>query len=298
MRWITLVARWRNSWCETSKPQRLTGKAANGAKAVRVPRKCPIRQMSMHRCTVGNGPYRGSKVNVPGFMIVSAVVLCIAACSSTKTGKYQDENHLLSPRVVRIGDPVPKGGGVRKLGDPYLANGRWYTPVNDPAYDKVGQASWYGDFFHGRRTANGEVYDMNALTAAHPTFAMPTFARVTNLSNNRSVVVRINDRGPYASDRIIDLSRRAAELLGFHRHGRATVRVQYYGTAPMNGDDSLERAVLAKQPWAARITENQVPQASSLLASAATRGSSAPRGAWTTAVEQDARSPRSSFGGK
>ncbi len=100
---------------------------------------------------------------------------------------------------------------------PYLAGGKWYTPVNDQTYDETGIASWYGDFFHGRRTANGEIYDMNALTAAHPTLPMPTYATVTNLANNRTVVVRINDRGPYHDGRIIDLSHKAAELLGFYR---------------------------------------------------------------------------------
>ena len=85
-----------------------------------------------------------------------------------------------------MGDPVPKGGGVFKLGDPYLAGGKWYVPVNDRAYDRIGLASWYGDFFHGRRTANGEIYDMNALTGAHPTLPLPTYAAVTNLANNRT----------------------------------------------------------------------------------------------------------------
>jgi rare lipoprotein A len=222
-------------------------------------------------------------------MIAAAVAMCLAACSASRLHP-SDEAGKLSPRVIRAGDPVPKGGGVRKLGDPYLANGKWYTPVHDEAYDKVGQASWYGDLFHGRKTANGEVYDMNALTAAHPTFAMPTYAKVTNLANNRSIVVRVNDRGPYASDRIIDLSRRAAELLGFYNHGKATVRVQYYGPAPLNGDDSLERTVLARQPWAARVQTSQAtrrqPTASDLLAAASDRPT--PSSGWTTRTETQA----------
>ena len=123
-----------------------------------------------------------------------------------------DETQALSPRVIKVGDPVPKGGGEYKLGSAYLAGGKWYVPVNDQSYDETGIASWYGDFFHGRRTANGEIYDMNALTAAHPTLPMPTYATVTNLANDRTIVVRINDRGPYHDGRIIDLSHKAAEL--------------------------------------------------------------------------------------
>jgi rare lipoprotein A len=187
-------------------------------------------------------------------MIVTALVASLCACSVPKGSRsHVDETQTLSPRVIRVGDPVPKGGGVFKLGDPYLAGGKWYYPVNDRSYDQVGMASWYGDFFHGRKTANGEVYDMNALSAAHPTLPMPTYATVTNLANNRTVVVRINDRGPYHGDRIIDLSHKAAELLGFYGHGTAPVRVRYHSPAPLNGDDSFERSVVARQPWATHV---------------------------------------------
>ena len=185
-------------------------------------------------------------------MIVTALAVSLCACSVAKGPR--DETRQLSPRVIKVGDPVPKGGGVFKIGDPYYANGKWYVPVNDPGYDRVGRASWYGDFFHGRLTANGEVYDMNALTGAHPTLPLPTYVQVTNLSNNRSIVVRINDRGPYHDNRIIDLSHKAAELLGFYGHGTATVRVRYLGPAPINGDDRFERSVASRQPWATRVT--------------------------------------------
>jgi rare lipoprotein A len=208
-------------------------------------------------------------------MIVSALVASLCACSVPKASRSPlDETQTLSPRVIRVGDPVPKGGGVFKLGEPYLAGGKWYTPVNDTSYDQVGLASWYGDFFHGRKTANGEVYDMNALTAAHPTLPLPTYATVTNLNNNRTVVVRINDRGPYHDGRIIDLSHKAAELLGFYGRGTASVRVQYFAPAPLSGDDSLERSVLARQPWAPRVvnsayTRPSVPAQANLYAAAA-----------------------------
>jgi rare lipoprotein A len=193
-------------------------------------------------------------------MIVTALAVSLGACSVSKSNRsLDDESQHLSPRVIRVGDPVPKGGGVYKVGDPYLANGKWYVPINDPGYDRVGKASWYGDFFHGRQTANGEIYDMNALTAAHPTMPMPAYAAVTNLLNNRTVVVRVNDRGPYHDDRIIDLSHKAAQVLGFFGRGTAPVRVRYLGPAPLNGDDSYERSVLARQPWSPRVISNASP---------------------------------------
>ncbi|MGI9367171.1 MAG: septal ring lytic transglycosylase RlpA family protein, partial [Rhizobiaceae bacterium] len=114
---------------------------------------------------------------------------------------------------------------------------KWYTPREDFAYDKTGQASWYGPNFHGRLTANGEIYDQYALTAAHPTFPLPSYARVTNLANGRSIVVRVNDRGPYHEGRIIDLSAKASEMLDYQRKGVARVRVQYIKQAPLHGRD-------------------------------------------------------------
>ncbi len=128
---------------------------------------------------------------------------------------------------------VPQGGGFYKVGTPYQIDGRWYYPREDWNYDQIGMASWYGETFQGRPTANGEVFDMHALTAAHPTLPMPTRALVTNLENGRSVEVRINDRGPFKRDRIIDLSMRAAQELGFFLQGTARVRVQMLGRAPL-----------------------------------------------------------------
>jgi len=115
---------------------------------------------------------------------------------------------------------------VQKVGKPYQIKGIWYYPKVDPGYSKTGIASWYGDPFHGRKTANGEVYDMNLMTAAHKTLPMPTDVRVTNLENGRSIVVTVNDRGPFVHGRIIDLSRRAAQLLGVVKKGTAKVRVE------------------------------------------------------------------------
>jgi rare lipoprotein A len=121
--------------------------------------------------------------------------------------------------------------GIYKIGEPYQINGVWYRPAEDYNYDETGIASYYGGEqtgvnFHGRLTANGEIYDMNSLTAAHRTLPMPCLVRVTNLENGRAIVVRVNDRGPYARGRIIDMSRRAAQLLGYEGVGTARVRVQ------------------------------------------------------------------------
>ncbi len=118
-----------------------------------------------------------------------------------------------------------------KVGKPYQIAGVWYYPKENFSYDETGLASWYGDKFHGRNTANGEVYDQTQLTAAHKTLPMPVMARVTNLENGKQIVVRINDRGPFVRGRIIDLSSRAAELLDFRNDGVAKVRVEYIGKA-------------------------------------------------------------------
>lgn len=149
------------------------------------------------------------------------------------------------PRASRV---LP-GRGVYKIGKPYTVRGRTYVPAENPAYDEVGTASWYGGDFHGGKTANGEIFDMHALTAAHKTLPLPSFAHVRNEANGRTILVRINNRGPFAGDRIIDVSHAAARLLGFDGRGLAKVRVTYVGRAPLDGGDQAERAFLAQQPW-------------------------------------------------
>jgi rare lipoprotein A len=119
-----------------------------------------------------------------------------------------------------------------RVGPPYEANGRWYVPTPEPGYQQTGTASWYGADFHGRRTASGEAFDQTALTAAHPTLPIPSLVQVTNLENGREVIVRVNDRGPFTGERLIDLSRGAANVLGFEQAGRARVHVRYLGPAP------------------------------------------------------------------
>lgn len=154
-----------------------------------------------------------------------------------------------SPRLFAAGQSIPKGGGTYKVGAPYRISGRWYVPKEEPGYDRTGTASWYGDDFHGRKTANGEIYDMGALSAAHPTLPMPSYVWVTNEANGRTLLVRVNDRGPYAHDRLIDLSRAVARALAFEGRGLARVRVRYAGPAPLNGDDRREQVHLRSQRW-------------------------------------------------
>ncbi len=151
-----------------------------------------------------------------------------------------------SPRLTTSRN-VRKGGGRRQVGKPYKIKGKWYTPKEEPGYDRKGQASWYGPNFHGRLTANGEIYDQFALSGAHPTFPLPSYARVTNRENGKSVVVRVNDRGPYHEGRVIDLSAKAAELLNYQHAGVAQVRVQYIGPAPLDGLDN-DYLVASYQP--------------------------------------------------
>lgn len=175
----------------------------------------------------------------------AAVVACllVASCaSSNKFASRVDPKYGVStsPRVVEFGEPVPKGGGTYRVGKPYTVGGRVYVPEEDVNYRQEGLASWYGDDFHGRLTANGEVFDMGALTAAHPTLPMPCYARVTNLSNGKSLIVRVNDRGPYHGNRLIDVSNKAAELLEFKANGVAQVRVEYVGRAPLEGSDDTQ----------------------------------------------------------
>src|SRR6187549_1015046 len=136
----------------------------------------------------------------------------------TRSKEYFSESQYgvkASPRVSNLRTRLPRGGGRDQLGRPYKVAGKWYYPKEDRNYRKVGAASWYGDAFHGRLTANGEVYDMTHLTAAHPTMPLPSYARVTNTTTGSSVIVRVNDRGPYHEGRIIDVSERAAEMLDY-----------------------------------------------------------------------------------
>lgn len=175
--------------------------------------------------------------------VAGALCLVVANCSSSnKLSSRVDPKYGVSssPRVVDFGDPVPRGGGTYRVGKPYVVAGRTYVPEENPNYRAEGLASWYGDAFHGRLTANGEVFDMTSLTAAHPTLPLPSYARVTNMANGKSVIVRVNDRGPYHGNRLIDVSNTAAKLLEFRENGIGRVRVEYVGRAPLEGSDDRQ----------------------------------------------------------
>ncbi len=173
-------------------------------------------------------------------LAASAILLAAAGCATT-------------PRDTSSRSP----SAHFKVGKPYKINGRWYRPAVDPSYDKKGVASWYGDDFHGRPTANGEIFDMRRMTAAHTTLPLPSLVEVTNLENGRQTVVRVNDRGPFAHNRIIDLSRAAARALGFEKQGLAKVRVRYVAPAPLPGEKTepiYAGATPAVQPVAVAVS--------------------------------------------
>jgi len=193
----------------------------------------------------------------------AALCLLLAHCAG---GSAVDARYGVSPsaRLVDSGEPAPKGGGVYRVGSPYMVAGRVYFPAENPHYRADGVASWYGSDFHGRATANGEIFDADGISAAHPTLPLPSYVRVTNLSNGRSLIVRVNDRGPYAANRIIDVSRKAAHLLGFTVRGTAWVRVEYVGRAPMEGSDdrvleaTLRQNAPAPAPWDTRLAATSI----------------------------------------
>lgn len=190
--------------------------------------------------------------------VLAAALATLAGCTGSglldsKSAKSLESEHVsnktkfsvneyqvaASPRITAAKRPR-KGGGRYQVGKPYKIRGKWYHPKEDPGLKQTGLASWYGPNFHGRLTANGEIYDQYSLSAAHPTMPLPSYAKVTNLANGREVMVRVNDRGPYAHGRVIDLSAKAAELLDFKTQGVAKVKVEYAGRARMDGlDESM-----------------------------------------------------------
>ncbi|QYF88280.1 septal ring lytic transglycosylase RlpA family protein [Brevundimonas sp. PAMC22021] len=173
-------------------------------------------------------------------LLILGLFSLLAACASVggeRGGSAPAVIAATAPPVVD--DPAPIVTGTMR---PYQIKGRWYRPEEQPGYDEVGLASWYGDQFNGRPTATGERFDMHALTAAHKTLPLPGLVEVTNLTNGRRVVLRVNDRGPFVDSRIIDLSRGAAEQLDLIGKGVGEVRVRYLGRAPRLGGGPLLQA--------------------------------------------------------
>ncbi|MFE1602295.1 septal ring lytic transglycosylase RlpA family protein [Methylobacterium sp. ID0610] len=190
----------------------------------------------------------GTGAGVLRLAAVAGVALLTANCagkppptaSAARSGRQVDPKYGVapSPRLYGENDPIPKGGGRAMVGKPYMVAGHTYVPRENPkGYVREGLASWYGTAFHGRMTANGEVFDRFSVAAAHPTLPLPSYARVTNLANGHSMVVRVNDRGPYHEGRLMDVSERVAEALEFHRRGTTKVRVEYIGKAAVAGSD-------------------------------------------------------------
>jgi rare lipoprotein A len=240
--------------------------------------------------------------------IVCASAIALSACTSSSGPKVtmvqkarskeyfseRDYGVKASPRVVNVAmasipglkmKRLPRGGGRDQIGKPYKVKGKWYYPKEDPNYRVAGTASWYGDAFHGRLTANGEIYDMNHLSAAHPTMPLPSYARVTNKLNGNSVIVRVNDRGPYASNRVIDLSKRAAQLLDYTSSGTAQVVVEYVGRAPVDGVDD-EYLMASFRPGGAGNPDEIRPGVMVAMANASSDGDVLPAATMALAGEE------------
>lgn len=204
------------------------------------------------------------------------VMLASAAATACSTMNLPD-----APKTI---GPVSKPH--YKIGAPYQVDGRWYVPKVDENYDETGVASWYGDAFQGKLTANGEVFDKGRISAAHKTLPLPTLAEVENLENGRKIVVRVNDRGPFVGDRIIDLSHAAADELGFTAKGLARVRVRYAGEtevgalAALPGDKSTKQAKVASISGrkAARADDKKVETATPTLSASSAAAGSDPLG--------------------
>ena len=171
---------------------------------------------------------RGQKVRAGRLAILLLAGASLAACATPKYALHGGE----APAPYASAPASPRLKGTDQ---PYQVGGIWYVPHDQPHYDETGIASWYGDAFNMKATADGEIFDMNQVSAAHTTLPLPSMVEVTNLDNGRKLVVRVNDRGPFVGGRVIDLSRAAAQELGYDRAGLAHVRVRYVGPAPLAG---------------------------------------------------------------
>lgn len=157
------------------------------------------------------------------FLTIMLSAFLLTGCAETEFASHLWKRN---SKDIQTAHNVPGQQGTFKVGQPYQITGKWYTPRESYSYDETGIASWYGDQFHGKKTANGEYFNKNALTAAHPTLQLPSLVRVTNLETGRSAVLRVNDRGPFSKSRLIDVSHQSANVLGFEKQGTARVRVQ------------------------------------------------------------------------
>lgn len=197
--------------------------------------------------------------NTVNFILSAALIATLASCTSEQR-EFEFKN--LPQEVASI----KKNGGIYKVGNPYTVLGQSYTPEEDYSYSETGMASWYGDDFHNKRTANGETYDMRAVTAAHRTLPLPSLVRVTNLENGKSIIARVNDRGPYVKNRIIDLSEKGAEMLGYKNKGTTKVKVEILANESkalkeaMLSDDNYSKTYTASMQTPARAQTYQFSQ--------------------------------------
>jgi rare lipoprotein A len=200
---------------------------------------------------------------------LALLLLLLAGCSTAELTVDLIKKSKKRAQQVEIAKAVEEGAitanPVYKIGNPYQVGGVWYYPERDLAYDETGIGSWYGDEFAGRLTANGEIFDPDMVTAAHKTLPMPSVVRVTNLDNGKSLVVRINDRGPFVAGRIIDLSREAARLIGYRDQGIARVRVQVLAEQTLrleklakNGNFSEITGDVSAMPTVAAVEQPEV----------------------------------------
>lgn len=174
--------------------------------------------------------------------LLITTVLMTSGCTS-----FQFVSEMIKPRPkVDVHAPLAENGKRYKIGLPYTIKGITYYPEVDYSYDETGIASWYGDFFHGKDTANGATFDMHAVSAAHRTLPLPSIVEVTNLDNGKRLVLKVNDRGPFHDNRIIDLSKRAAELLGFKNKGIAKVRVRILADESRRLADQMKNGKTAR----------------------------------------------------
>ena len=216
------------------------------------------------------GPKHRSLAVIGRCLGVSLLALTLANCASApEKGKSGNKYGVkASPKVIQDGEPVPKGGGYDMVGKPYTVAGKVYVPKEVKGYSATGTASWYGPQFHGRLTANGEVFDRESVSIAHPTMPLPSYVRVTNTLNGRSIIARANDRGPYHDDRLVDVSEQVATSLGFKHLGTARVRVDYLGRAPMEGDDDGMLLATLSDNWRPAQLGRAFPQKTQVASTA------------------------------
>jgi rare lipoprotein A len=236
-------------------------------------------------CVSGTGPWH--------IILGIGVSLLVADCASQSTISRNDGIDPIygvrpSRRVYQEGETIPKGGGSRLVGQPYVVAGRSYVPREVSHYAVVGLASWYGSAFHGRLTANGEVFDRYSISAAHKTLPLPSYVRVTNVRNGRSIVVRVNDRGPYHSNRVMDVSERVADVLDFKSIGTTEVKVDYLRPASIAGSDDRKLLATLRTDGSGAVLEGPgsvpVMVASADLAETAASGPGAPIAAIAAAI--------------